>query len=85
VLLKKIKIIKISIYKYSFFVVYAPSSLSTSFWSFCTDLSANSARASACANAILRQSKNCILKLFIDFKKKKDREKTVLIILWNRF
>lgn len=29
---------------------YVPSSLSTSFWSFCTDRSANSARASACGN-----------------------------------
>lgn len=29
---------------------YAPSSLSTSFCNFCTDLSANSARASACDN-----------------------------------
>lgn len=30
---------------------YAPSSLSTSFCNFCTDLSANSARASACRNS----------------------------------
>lgn len=34
---------------------YAPSSLSTSFWSFCTERSANSARASAYRETIENQ------------------------------
>ncbi|KAL0131321.1 hypothetical protein PUN28_002688 [Cardiocondyla obscurior] len=49
--LKKMTVIY-HVYVFFFLVIYAPSSLSTSFWSFCTDLSANSARASACKNAI---------------------------------
>lgn len=73
---------------------YAPSSLSTSFWSFCTDLSANSARASACEKIyqllycnsnnplikIIRMS-NVIFFLYFNFNKKFSKKNNRFLFL----
>lgn len=57
---------------------HLPSSLSTSFWSFCTDLSANSARASAygesmCFNHCQNRSKNISRSMLLK----------ILFLSWN--